>query len=50
MNKTKQQLFWKSWGSESIGSKFIEKWFLVEKDSTNYKIHISEMNEGNRDR
>lgn len=50
MNKTKQQLFWRSWGSESIGSKFIEKWFLVEKDSTNYKIHISEMNEGNRDR
>lgn len=50
MNKTNQQLFWRSWGSESIGSKFIEKWFLVEKDDTNYKIHISEMYEGNRDR
>lgn len=50
MNKTKRQLFWRSWGSESIGSQFIEKWFLVEKDATNYKIHISEMYEGNRDR
>lgn len=50
MNKTKRQLFWRSWGSESIGSQFIEKWFLVEKNATNYKIHISEMYEGNRDR
>lgn len=50
INKTKQQLFWRSWGSESIGSQVIEKWFLVEKDSTNYKIHISKMYDGNRDR
>lgn len=50
MNETNQQLFWRSWGSESIGSDFIEKWFLVEKDDTNYKIYISEIYEGNRDR
>lgn len=50
MNNTNQQLFWRSWGSESIGSEFIEKWFLVEKEDTNYKIHISKMYEGNRDR
>lgn len=50
MNKTNQQLFWRSWGSESVGSKFIEKWFLVEKEDKNYKIHISKMYDGNRDR
>ena len=50
MNKTNQQLFWRSWGSESVGSNFIEKWFLVEKEDTNYKIHISEVYEGNRER
>lgn len=50
MNKTKQQLFWRSWGSESIGSQFIEKWFLVEKNDTDYKIHISKMYEGNTDK
>ena len=50
MNITNQQLFWRSWGSESVGLEFIEKWFLVEKEDTNYKIHISKVNEGTRDR
>ena len=50
MKKTKQQLFWRSWGSESIGSQFIEKWFLVEKKETDYNIYISKMYEGNADK
>lgn len=50
MNITNQQLFWRSWGSESVGLEFIEKWFLVEKEDTNYKIHISKVNERTRDR
>ncbi|MCT3527704.1 hypothetical protein [Latilactobacillus curvatus] len=50
MNKTKQKLFWRSWGSESIGSQFVEEWFLVEKEGANYKIYISKKYEGDRDR
>ncbi|MGO2676226.1 MAG: hypothetical protein ACTH9S_02210 [Lactococcus lactis] len=46
LDETNQKIFWRAWGEEVVDSQYLEKWFLIEKDYTNYKIHISKMREG----
>ncbi|MBC2191125.1 hypothetical protein HCB44_02365 [Listeria sp. FSL L7-0229] len=47
MNETNQTIFWRSWGEETIGSDFVEKWFLIENDGEKYKNHLSQTEKGN---
>lgn len=46
LDETNQKLFWRSWGQEIVDSQYLEKWFLIEKDGANYKIHISKVENG----
>ena len=44
--ETNQNLFWRKWGQEVVDSQYLEKWFLIEKDKANYKIHVSTVEKG----